>query len=931
MNFNNDIPVKLAKFIENQVARINKFNHTHFVEIKSWSVLPIQEEKTLENLINSHGSDTFDIEYLFVSHNKRTKESLSFTATLTVPRMREHFFIIDGKIRVPSTNLSRGTICRIFPGNICIRPGLKIFYGKDGISYCISFDDPDGGYINKEISDLSKIEMYKEKLMMTDEEKKRWMIKLDLEDLGVDWYSPEFVKRLIKFGPDTDLDLFIDKTIKTVSDAVIDSLMYTEQKVNSQTTRVIRSTFVKTMGTMLTKTGKFNLTAISRNILKSIGSADNEETNVPMKVNPLLVDALSSKISMDENIAYNYTMTDIIDPACTPISANVNKINEINNCADIRDGEVYIKYYDLTTGKRIESLYYDYLCQKVWANDCVDYKKMTLKPGLDEYYYKLHGKRRLAKQDEIAEIKFAEPMPDEKLGPKSRQTPFINMSDSVRIAMGTNMSQQAIELADPEPCLICTGHDDDSDKSDYIERFEQGDYAEVKDVKPDHIDLVIDGRNTQAYMKPEPISGMYNTVTSFVPLVKPGDKLKRGDALYSPKIMRNRSYDLGKNTLVFYMSYLGYTFEDGIVVSESYAKKMAHWELITVKMKLFNEDRLKDIIPIGSRVSLQDHIVTAETQMGKRSNLTGIFITDKQEKYLDCPNNVDEAYVTDINVTWAVKHPVIDDVTKVVLKRIETERSHDWDNVPDEYKVNKAVCVKEEFRGEEVAIVTVNLVRYNPIKVGAKCCNRWGSKGIISLILPDDQMPYRDSDHAICDMILNPAAVVGRKNPSQLYECALTKLIKWIYAQVDVMIKEGGNDLSKVRNFLRKYYEDKFDNMSDTEIIENHSKGFMGYRMAVGAYSRVDHDTVFNWMKEAGLSERDYVTSPVLGPIEEPVITGDSYIYKLYHSGDYSGKVSISGLQRGEPLMGRGHYRKGGGQAIGEINNSSLEHTAMCV
>jgi DNA-directed RNA polymerase beta subunit len=708
------------------------------------------------------------------------------------------------------------------------------------------------------------------------------------------------------------------------------------------------------------------MTDIQNSITKYFRVANEKSIDIPMSINPLVYDSLKYKIVFPSHIAYNKTFTDIIDVVNTPENNNVNRLNELNICTTIKDGVIYITCYKYPTFEKITLPYLEYLNKRVLSNEHVNYDdKMVIES--DEYKYKLRQKVRTT--NSLKDIELIEPAPDEKLSITTRRIPMVNMSDSVRVAMGASMSKQAVEVYNSEPALVSSGNDDvDYMDSSLITTY-FGKTEGVVDMISDNTIFIkskTDGSVVPIQI-PIPTVGSNDSLISFETKLKVGDTIKPRDVVVYPKILVNKSYDLGVNTNVLYMNYLGYTYEDGVVVSESYAEKLTHYSVVDVAAIIRDQDIVSYIKKIGSRVKSKDILVGIKSKLRARQstieaieNKKGVLSTldiRYNNNDLIVPNNIDEGYVVDVLITETEDEAfkTKSDVTKKTIDEYSpNDKSHDYDHIPNKYKEMK--CQRGELRPRSSYLIQFKIIRVNRLKVGDKVCNRWGSKGMISLIVPDHLMPRIDLDgHGngpAAEILLNPAAIVSRKNPSQLYETVLTKIINEIYEKCNELVLSG--DVSGAKKFTERFYGDKFTKMTDDEFMNELDEGVTNFSMKVGSYSKISYETISEWAKDLGVKETDQIYAPdviietghpegrkvfdpkeynptpgtsykyhELGFLDQPVITGKTYIMKLYHSADYTGKVTSSVVDSGEPYMGRGLYRDQG-QKLGEMEFWSL-------
>lgn len=916
-SYNNTIVPKIADFVEYIVNKLEDTdNEGRKVKLLKYTVVET-DSTDLDTLRVNERTESFSIILKF-EITKENGEVEIQDAELSVPKMINNVFIIEGKTRIPTSTLDNDSSCRVYHDNININENISVEYWKDTdegnwkfLVHTVDYKDEDltfDGFPDN-------FEKFKEYLKLSREEILKLQCKLDVDKVD-EYLTYNILKRLADLGPDMARDSIIDKKITTTEENLIRTLYRrnTRKKILTNTKRKFY------------RYGIVYMTDIQNAITRYFKVADEKTIDIPSKVNPLVFDALRYKITIPKNIAYNQSFTDIVDVVNTPENNNVNRLNELNICGSVENGVMYITCYEFKTGNKVKLEYLEYVNKIVLTNECYDYKTKKVKE-LSEYTYKLRLNTYKVKTLKGLKIDLIEPSPDEKLSLTTRRIPLINMSDSVRVAMGASMSKQAIEVYNSEPSLISSGNDDeDYINSSLTTKYVGRNPAIVEFIDGDKIFYRDEVTGSVAYYQVSaPTIGANDSLISFTPVVKPGDRLEPGSIVITPTILKNNSYDLGVNTFVFYMSYLGFTYEDGIVISESYAKRLTHYSTIDVSMNIKGSDIIKYIKKVGSKVTSKDILINLQTKLRGRSSTNKAYLDNKgvmgflgleyNQNNLITPNNVDEGYIVDVLIQENKEVPLESEYSqKVINEYSSSDIVNEYMTLPEKYRSLK--CIPSDVDPRFSYVITFKIVKVNPVKKGDKLCNRWGSKGIVSLILPDNEMPYRESDGKRAEMLLNPAAVISRKNPSQLYEVALTKIILAIYNKVTELINSGNIEAAK--EFTVPYYEDKYTKMSDDEFLANHKKGILGYGMKVGSYAKVNYDQVIGWLKEFNIEEAEYITSPVLGEIEAPVITGDSYMFKLYHAADYVGKVTSSVVDTKEPYMGRGVYRDEG-QKIGEM------------
>lgn len=918
-------------------------------------------------------SNNFDINYLMVHgltgmftvkcYFKITQDGVvkEVTEDIEIPKMINNVFVIEGTLRVPTNTLDNDDAVTIYDANIRINEFINISYLEDE-------HEPDGYALTIQIYEdeeptviqgtRENFETYKEQLKLTHDENCKLQIKLDTDQIG-DYLTYDLVMRLINLGPDRMRDNIVDKKIYSPESNLMKYLW----------SRDVRKKILTNMRSKFYQYSHVFLRDIQNAINRYFYVASEKNIDFPSTVNPLIFDAMKYKIVIPKNVAYNNTMTDIIDVANTPINQNCNRINELNVCVEIEDDRIFIKCYTYPDQTPVKVPYLDYCTKKVLICDHWDYNSKQFKSDSQLIKYRLRQKIRQGTTSD--QFDYIEPMADDKLSITTRRIPFGNMSDSVRIAMGATMEKQAVELANSEPPLITTGHDDtDFELSTLITKF-RGKSGIVEKIKDNKI-FVKDPKtgSIQFFEIPSPTPGANDSIISFESSVKVGDSLTEGSELIIPHMLKRKSFELGNNIEVVYLNYLGMTHEDGVVISESCANKLTHYSIIDVYKEIYPDDIIKFMKRIGSKVTSKDILVNNQTRLRVSSALRDTYATggllggmgiSYNQSNLIVPNNIDEGYVLNATIKILDGRELTSDTSKETIDNfLKQSPVEDYNFLPEHYRNLKANEIND-ISDKASGYISYKILRVDRAKIGDKTTNRYGSKGIISLVLPDECMPQivRGDQRIPSQMILNPAAVLSRRNLSQLHECSMVKCINEIYKRVNAMLSDG--NMAEARQFLDKFkvvYDDKFSKLSDQEFIEQHrTQGIGLYQMRVGFFSRISYDQMLEWMKFLNVNESEqvflpdvvivetkqglkgflkdkYVPQPdhrnkkvyELGYCEQPVVTGNEYIMKLWKQASYDGKVTNEVMDTEEPVMGRGKYRFTG-QSIGEMESWILLET----
>ena len=484
--------------------------------------------------------------------------------------------------------------------------------------------------------------------------------------------------------------------------------------------------------------------------------------------------------------------------------------------------------------------------------------------------------------------------------------PFLEHDDANRALMGANMQKQAVPLIRAEAPYIATGIEGRSarDAADMVIAEDDGEVVEVDGrlitVRYDKL-----GKRTYKLAKFE--RSNQDTCINQRPVVTTGQKLAKGDILANGPSTDNGELALGKNLLVAFMPWEGYNFEDAIILSERLVKddvltsihikeheidardtKLGAEE-ITRDIPNLSEDILADlddrgIIRIGAEVEAGDVLVgkvtpKGETELTPEERLLRAIFGEKAREVRD----------TSLKVPHGESGTVIE---------VRTFSREDGDELP--------AGVNE--------LVRVYIAQRRKITAGDKLAGRHGNKGVISTILPEEDMPFLE-DGTPVDIILNPMGVPGRMNVGQVLEVHLG----WIAAQGwDISLATEG-DLSWKDN-----------------VPANAARSEPGNPVATPVFDGLQEDALTGLLSST-LPNRD--GERMVGPdgkarlfdgrsgepFPEPVSTGYMYILKLHHLVDDKIHARSTGpysMITQQPLGGKAQF---GGQRFGEMEVWALE------
>lgn len=912
-----------------------------------------------------------------------------------VPREIDGVFIIEGAYRIATNYLGNDWDCRINMSG-SKRCDVHFDYGR---TYdikkqvlIVTRQDPELSYAERNklypLDEIDKVHgLERELLRLDDRQTKKLMVKLDL-DYTPYYITKQLIEDCIKYGDDKIRDLIIDKKIDSVPSSFMNYLFKSKDNKNYyKTTRQIANHWVK-YGKLPTPINF--ITSICTRYFK--GSSDSakggEGVSISTGINPLNMQSLTNKIQIPESIAYNSSFTDIICIGATPINQNVNKQNALTVATHLEDDDVYFDVYDLNF-KKITIPYLDYLNHKVVASEYVDYENNQLKPdenGEVEVKYRMKRKKVSVQEAELIDLH-----PDYRLSEEVRRIPFVNYTDSVRVHMGSSMLRQAIGLPEAERPLVDTGNSEELSGNVLNEKFRWPE-GKVKEITNRAVIIELPDKETVEMPRRTAIQSINDVDVYTEPKVKVGQKVKQGDVIIGGVGMEKDTYKSGLNALVLFHAMFGLVNEDALVVSESFSKRMCSYSIIDVQTDLKDSEALKWIAPIGTKVKSGDSVLTSqkaihldEVNKALVEKLgSGIFgsnidlSTSTIEKNLEVPSNIDEAYVSDVMIQEntkprrekGLKKPDLTfaHTSKAVIEEYEKSKNRKpiFERYPEYIASDVLRPISQSTISEKgprvVYTVRIRLIKRTNVVIGSKITNRYGGKGVVSKILPDNLMPVvvdnKTGKKTTVEVVMNPYSTINRKIPSVNMESLLGNIAHRIH---DIVEERRGDKKKKetIMELLEKYYPGRFSKMTVDEFLKLHDKSKISdlYYFNVGAYStKFTPELIDKWAEELGveaqskilmptemvtdleelksnLDEEEYkkFTSDLKGKyteVKKPLSVGYMTLLQLYHIPMYSNKSTSSmfGVDINEykdsPIMNRGAYRKTG-QKIGEMELSA--------
>jgi len=462
-----------------------------------------------------------------------------------------------------------------------------------------------------------------------------------------------------------------------------------------------------------------------------------------------------------------------ICPIQTPEGPNIGLVGHLASFAKVNEfGFLETPYRRVKKGRVTDEIVYLNAFEEQRVN--IAHASVALdKKGYfinERVQARVKGQASITKREKIDYIDVS---PQQFISVATSLIPFLEHDDANRALMGSNMQRQAVCCINPQAPLVGTGVEKRAafDSGQLVIAREDG---AVKEADADHI-LVKSVRADKALKTKEKQRGFYR-LNSFVrtnqftginqrPLVTVGQKVKKGDVLADGAATENGRLALGQNLVVAFMSWRGFNFEDAIILSQRLVKDdrftSLHIEDFTCDVretKLGAEQTTPDIPNVGEeRLKDLDEegIVRIGAEVGPNDILVGK-ISPKGEADLTAEERL--------------------------LRAIFGEKARDVKDTSlrlPHGKRGRVVGIKifSRDKGDKlpagvIKSIQVEVAQLRKVMVGDKLAGRHGNKGVISRILPEEDMPYLE-DGTPVDVILNPLGVASRMNIGQILETHL--------------------------------------------------------------------------------------------------------------------------------------------------------------
>ena len=601
-------------------------------------------------------------------------------------------------------------------------------------------------------------------------------------------------------------------------------------------------------------------------------------------------------------------------PIETPEGPNIGLISYLASYAKINEyGFVEAPYrkvkktYD-EKGRLIDQVVTDEV-EYMTADVEDEYVVAQANEPLDETKHFKRARVSARRRDDILEIDaekvdYMDVSPRMMVSVATACIPFLENDDCNRALMGSNMQRQAVPLMVTQRSLVATGMEYKAATDSGVCVLAAHD-GTVESVDADKVVVRLEDGSADTYELIKFMRSNQGTCVNQRPAVYVGDVVKKGDVLADGPATKDGEISLGKNALIGFMTWEGYNYEDAVLLNEKLVREDIYTSIhieeyeseardtklgpeeVTRDIPNVGDDSLKDlddrgIIRIGAEVKTGDILVgkvtpKGETELTAEERLLRAIFGEKAREVRD----------TSLRVPHGAYGIVVD------VKVFTPENS-------DELQPGVRTCVR------------VYIAQKRKISVGDKMAGRHGNKGVVSRILPQEDMPFLP-DGTPLDIVLNPLGVPSRMNIGQVLEVNLGYVAKALGWHVQTPVFDGAHE-SDIRDCLAEA-RDKWHGDHAPEYPTKLPR-LMGDKGHIIDFSKIDlTDDGKTTVYDGRTGEK----------FPSKVTVGYMYYLKLHHLVDDKIHARSTGpysLVTQQPLGGKAQF---GGQRFGEMEVWALE------
>ncbi|MDD3241159.1 MAG: DNA-directed RNA polymerase subunit beta [Bacilli bacterium] len=405
----------------------------------------------------------------------------------------------------------------------------------------------------------------------------------------------------------------------------------------------------------------------------------------------------------------------------------------------------------------------------------------------DQVAARFRGENILINPDQVDYIDVS---PQQVVAVTTSCIPFLEHDDATRALMGANMQRQSVPLLKAEAPFVGTG-------VEYIAARDSG--AAIVS-KADGIVEYVDARTVvvknktgkDTYHLANFEESNQDSCYHHRPIVKVGDEIKRGQVLADGPSMDQGELALGKNVVVAFMTFNGYNYEDAVILNEKLVKDDVYtsihiedYEIQCRETKLGPEEITRDIPNVSdeARKNLDENgIIAVGTEVKEGDILVG---------------KVTPKGMAELTSEEKLLHAIFGEKTREV-RDTSLRVPHGGDGIVHEVKVYSRKD-NDELPASVSKVIRIYITQKRKIQIGDKMAGRHGNKGVISLILPSEDMPFLP-DGTPVDIMLNPQGVPSRMNLGQILELHLGMAAKKLNVHVATPVFDGAktNDIAEM-------------------------------------------------------------------------------------------------------------------------------------
>ena len=472
------------------------------------------------------------------------------------------------------------------------------------------------------------------------------------------------------------------------------------------------------------------------------------------------------------------------------------------------------------------------------------------------------GENIMAKSDDVD---YVDVSPQQVVAVTTSCIPFLEHDDATRALMGANMQRQSVPLLRAEAPFIGTG-------VEYIAAKDSGAVIVAKaDGVVDYVDakkiVIKNALDKDVYFLANYELSNAGTCQHHRPIVRCGDTVKRGQVIADGQSTDKGELALGKNVVVAFMTFNGYNYEDAVILNENLVKDDAYTSLHMEDYQMQCRDT-----KLGPEEITRD-IPNVSEEARKNLDENGIVMIGTEVKEGDIlVGKVTPKGMAELTSEEKLLHAIFGEKTREV-RDTSLRVPHGGDGIVHDVKIYSRK-ENDELPAGVSKVIRIYIIQKRKIQVGDKMSGRHGNKGVISLILPQEDMPFLP-DGTPVDIMLNPMGVPSRMNIGQILELHLGYAAKKL-----------------------------------------------GVHIATPVFDGAKTDDIKAMMEEAGM-DPDGKTILYNGrtgePFENRVAVGVMYMIKLHHMVDDKLHARSTGpysLVTQQPLGGKAQF---GGQRFGEM------------